>query len=341
MKLMLIGFGVVGQGLVEILHDKKETLEAQHGFSPQVVGVATGSRGFLYNAKGLSLSTLLDVGRGSLADYPDEEGLERDFSDASDLIQGRGADVLVEISPTNIDTAMPATKHFQMAIATKKHIVTANKGPVAVGFSQLMQQAKDAGVHIRYEATLMAGTPAINTGAEALAGSGIKAVRGIVNGTTNYILTQMEAGLAYEDALKKAQELGYAETDPTADVEGLDAAAKVLIMMGAFFGKDASLKELDVTGITGISAADIAEAKEAGERYKLIAEATVTGGRVMPMRLPLSDPLAQVSSATNALTFSTELMGDVTVIGAGAGQKETGFALLSDLLALHRTITTR
>lgn len=336
MKIMLIGFGVVGQGLVDILHDKKDALASQYGFTPQVVGVATGSRGYLYNPQGLSLSALSHVGSGNLSAYPDEAGLERDFSDAVDLIQGRGADVMVEISPTNIETAMPAAKHFQMAIATKKHIVTANKGPVAVGFSQLMERAKDAGVHIRYEATLMAGTPAINAGTEALAGSGIQAVRGIVNGTTNYILTQMEAGLTYEDALQKAQELGYAETDPTADVEGLDAAAKVLIMMGAFFGKDATLSDLDVTGITGISAQDITDATNAGERYKLIAEATAEGGSVMPVRLPLSDPLAQVSGATNALTFSTELMGDVTIMGAGAGKNETGFALLSDLLALHR-----
>ena len=218
-----------------------------------------------------------------------------------------------------------------------KHIVTANKGPVALGFSGLSKRAKDANVQIRYEATLMAGTPAISVALEGLAGCTIETVRGIVNGTTNYILTEMENGLAYEDALKQAQELGYAETDPTADVEGYDAAAKVLIMLDTFFGRDLSLKDIDVTGITQISTDDIASAKANGERYKLIASASENGGEVAPVRLPLSDPLAQVGGATNAITFQTDLMGAVTVIGAGAGQKETAAALLSDLLAIHRS----
>ena len=339
MKLMLVGFGVVGQGLAMILRDKAQDLEAKYGFEPKIVGVATNSRGILYNAQGLSIDALLTaIQKGSLEHYPDEDGLERDFSDAVDLIQGRGADVLVEVSPTNIQTAMPAAKHFQTAIATRKHIVTANKGPIAIGFSGLSQRAKDANLQIRYEATLMAGTPAISMGLEALAGCTIETVQGIVNGTTNYILTEMENGLSYADALKQAQELGYAETDPTADVEGYDAAAKVLIMMDTFFGKDLTLDDIDVTGITQISQEDIDSAKANGERYKLIASASANGGKVAPIRLPLSDPLAQVSGATNAITFQTDLMGAVTVSGAGAGQKETGFALLADLLAIHRQV---
>lgn len=337
MKIMLVGFGVVGQGLARILHDQATLLKENYGFEPRIVGVATGSRGILYNASGLSMSALLDAAAaGSLSAYPDEAGLERDFSDTVDLIQGRGADVMIEVSPTNIDTGMPAAKHFQIALATKKHIVTANKGPIALGFTQLMRRAQDAGVHVRYEATLMASTPVISTGRDALAGSGITEVRGIVNGTTNYILTQMEAGMTYADALAKAQDLGYAETDPTADVEGWDAAAKVLIMLGAFFDKDMALNALDVRGITAITPEDIQSATDAGERYKLIASATADGGSVRPVRLPLTDPLAHVDGATNMLTFSTTLIGDVTISGAGAGQNETAFALLSDLLALHR-----
>lgn len=337
MKLMMIGFGVVGQGLAMILRDKADYLKETYNFEPKIVGVATNSRGILYQANGLSIDALLSAAeKGSFEHYPDEEGLERNFSDAVDLIQGRGADVLIEVSPTNIETAMPAAKYFQTAIATQKHIVTANKGPIALGFSGLSKRAKDANLQIRYEATLMAGTPAVALGTESLAGCTIESVRGIVNGTTNYILTEMENGLAYADALKQAQELGYAETDPTADVEGYDAAAKVLIMMDSFFGQDLTLSDISVTGITGITQDDIASAKASGERYKLIASATADGGQVAPIRLPLSDPLAQVSGATNAITFQTDLMGAVTVIGAGAGQKETGFALLADLLAIHR-----
>lgn len=335
---MLIGFGVVGQGLAHLLRKKADSLQSEHGFAPKVVGVATGSRGILYNASGLSLDSLLKAVRtGTFDDYPDEDGLEREFSATADLIERRGADVIVELSPTNINTAMPAAKHFQSAIATRKHIVTANKGPLALGFTQLMKRAEEARIQLKYEATIMAGTPVISVAKEGLAGCEIKSVRGIVNGTTNYILTQMESGMSYEDALAEAQRLGYAETDPTADVEGLDAAAKVLIMLGALYGVDATPDQLNVTGITGISTDDIASAQAAGERYKLIATVNSTGGSVKPIRVPITDPLANVAGATNAITFETDSMGDVTVIGAGAGQLETAQAILSDLIAIQRT----
>jgi homoserine dehydrogenase len=333
MKIMLIGFGTVGQGLLELLQDKAESLQTEQGFAPKIVAVATGSRGILYNANGLSIPALLAT-RGRLSDYLLEA--ERDFANALDLIQSKEADVVIEVTPTNLDNPATATAHCQAAIASKKHIVTANKGPIAKHYNQLMNEAKTAGVEIRFEATVMAGTPCIAMGRELLSGAKIHEARGIVNGTTNYILSQMESGLSYESALKQAQELGYAETDPTADVEGWDAAAKVLILLAAFFGKEASLNDLSVTGITSISQADIESAKAAGERYKLIASITPEGGSVKPIRLPITDPLSQVSGAMNAISFDTDVIGNITLIGKGAGAKETGFAILSDLLALHR-----
>jgi homoserine dehydrogenase len=339
MKIILVGFGTVGQGLAELLLDKGKMLQSRYGFEPVISGVATRSKGILYRYQGLSIPDLLEAAKkGSFEYYPDGEGLERDFSDAVDLLQRRGSDVMVEVTPTDLATAMPASAHFQAAIVTKKHIVTANKGPIAIGYQQLKQRAKEAGVQIRFEATVMSGTPAIATGLELLAGSGIQEVRGILNGTTNYMLTQMERGLDYEAALKQAQALGYAETDPTADVEGYDAAAKVLILMAAIFGQERTLKDLDFTGITQITSADMQEAKAAHERYKLIASANLSGGSVKPIRLPINDPLAQIDGVSNAITFLTDTLGAVTLIGAGAGQRETAFGLLSDLLALHRMI---
>ena len=142
--------------------------------------------------------------------------------------------------------------------------------------------------------------------------------------------------MSYDEALAQAQELGYAETDPTGDVEGWDAAGKVLILANALFGASLKLADLEVSGITGISASDIADAKAAGQRYKLIATATPQGGSVKAARLPLDDPLASVGGSTNAITLETDLMGDVTLIGAGAGKLETGFAILSDLLAIQQ-----
>jgi homoserine dehydrogenase len=335
MKIMLIGFGLVGQGLLQLLHDKAESLQAEQGFTPKIVAVATGSRGILYHPDGLSIPALL-AAKGNPAAY--KLDAERDFASALELIQCKEADVVIEVTPTNLENPAKATAHCQAAIASKKHLITANKGPIAKHYNELMSAAKSAGVEIRFEATVMAGTPCIAMGRELLSGAKIHEARGIVNGTTNYILTQMESGLSYESALKQAQELGYAETDPTADVEGWDAAAKVLILLAAFFGKQAQLSDLSVTGITGISQADIENAKAAGERYKLIASVSPEGGSVKPMRLPLSDPLAQVSGATNAISFNTDVMGNISLIGKGAGAGETGFALLADLLTIHRKL---
>jgi homoserine dehydrogenase len=187
-----------------------------------------------------------------------------------------------------------------------------------------------------FEGTVMAGTPSIRLAQDALAGCTISSARGILNGTTNYILTQMENGMSYGDALAQAQQLGYAEADPAGDVDGWDAAGKVIILAAALFNKKLTLADMSVSGISAITAEDVAEAKGAGEKWKLIAQITADSASVQAMRIPLSNPLAAVAGATNAITYSTDLIGDVTLVGAGAGRLQTGFALLSDLLDISR-----
>jgi homoserine dehydrogenase len=175
---------------------------------------------------------------------------------------------------------------------------------------------------------------------ELLAAAGITRVQGIINGTTNYILTQMEAGMTYADALQEAQAKGYAEADPTGDVEGYDAAGKAVILANLLMGAELSMNDVDRTGITGLTPQDISAAAANGERWKLIGKVEKANGQVAasvrPTRLPVTHPLASVSGATNALTFTTDLLGDVTLIGPGAGRLETGYAVLGDLLAIHR-----
>lgn len=334
MDIALIGFGNVGQGLLRILHDKETFLKDQHNFSPRVVAVVTGSRGTLYHPQGLDISELLTIGNGALSAYPETTGLLRDW-DASKIAKESTADVLVEASPTNLKTAQPALDICYAALDSGKHVVMANKGPVALAYAELMARAQKNEVQCRYEATVMAGTPSIRLAQEALAGCTISQIRGIMNGTTNYILTRMENGMDYEDALKQAQQLGYAESDPTADVDGWDVASKAIILAACVFDQKISLDEMSVTGISKLTANDIDSAQRSGERWKLIAEITPDGVTVQPMRLPLSHPLANVMEATNAITYSTDLLGDVTLIGAGAGRVETGFGLLNDLLTLQ------
>lgn len=336
MKLLLIGFGVVGQGLAEILQSKAAQLAREHGFSATILGVVTGSKGSLFCADGLSIAELLAAAQaGSFDSYPERAGLRRGLS-SGEMIAVGGADALVEMSPTNLDSAQPALAICHHALDAGLHLVLANKGPVALDYANLRAKAQAGGLQLRYEATVMAGTPTMQLAEEALAGCEIRSARGILNGTTNYMLTQMEGGLSYADALAQAQALGYAETDPSGDVEGWDAAGKVLILSKALFGSGLAMADLDVSGITQISEDDMAAAAAAGERYKLIATATPDGGSVKALRLPLSDPLASVSGATNAITLETDLLGAVTLIGAGAGQLETGSAIVSDLLAIQR-----
>ncbi|MCY3780069.1 MAG: homoserine dehydrogenase [Chloroflexi bacterium] len=337
MKLILIGFGVVGQGFAEILQSKAARLRAEFAFAPSIVGVVTATKGSLFLPSGLDIGALLTAAQsGSFGAYPEGAGLRRDMT-ASDMIEAGSADILVELSPTNLEDAQPALAYCHQALDAGLHLVLANKGPVALDLANLRGKAEKNRLQLRYEAAVMAGTPVMQLAEEALAGCAITAARGILNGTTNFILTRMEAGMSYTEALAQAQALGYAETDPTGDVEGWDAAGKVLILANALFGGRLKMSNLDVSGITQISLSDISEAKAAGQRYKLIAEATPDGGSVRATRLPLSDPLASVGGSTNAITLETDLMGAITLIGAGAGKLETGSAILSDLLAIQRT----
>ncbi len=186
----------------------------------------------------------------------------------------------------------------------------------------------------------MSGTPVLNLAAGPLAGNTITAIRGILNGTTNYMLTAMEAGASYADILKQAQELGYAEADPTADVGGFDALAKVTILANVVMGENLTPDQIPCEGITNLTVADLEAAKQADKHWKLIGEIRRTEqgveASVRPMQIESSHPLAGVTGANNAVTFTTDLMGDVTIVGAGAGRIETGFSILTDILAIHR-----
>ena len=338
MRIVLIGFGVVGQGLAKILRDKADDLQQQEKFAGQIVGVATHSRGMLYHADGLNVDDLLTaIEQGHLSHYPDSAGLVRDW-DTEQLIRESNADVIVEVSYSNLQTGQPALDYCRSALTCGKHLALANKGPVALAYAELRDLAQQSGKQLFFESTVMAGTPALRLGDDALAGCQILEARGILNGTTNYILTQMESGMAYADALAQAQALGYAEADPTADVEGWDAAGKALILAAALFDRQLDLKKMSVTGISQLTTTDIEGARAAGQRWKLIATVRANGGNVEPVRLPMEHPLAGVSGATNAITYTTDLLGEITLVGPGAGQIATAAGLLADILRIHRVL---
>ncbi len=342
-KLAIIGFGNVGQGLATILCNKQTLLKQRFGADISIVAVCDLYKGSVADPSGLDPKTLLD----SLEKHGDLKNIDAPQKgwDAKETIANSGANVLVELAYTDLTTGEPALTHVKQALQQGMHVSMTNKGPVALHFPQLREIAEQHGVQIGIEGTVMSGTPALNLGTDMLLAAGITKIQGILNGTTNYILCEMEAGAKYEDALKQAQQLGYAEADPSGDVDGHDAAAKVVILGNLLMGLSITLPDIECLGISKLTADDINNAKRDNSCWKLIGtvekDSTGTGeGRyiasVKPEMISQEHPLASISGATNAITYSTELLGDITLVGPGAGRLETGYAVIEDILAIHK-----
>jgi homoserine dehydrogenase len=315
-------------------------LKDRYGLDCEIVAVSDIKRGSVYDPKGLDIVELLRLVKES----DKIEGYKggRKGMDSLTTIRETNADVVVEAAWTNLETGEPGLSHIREALSTKKHVITSNKGPIALAYPELKKLADENGVQLRFECTVMSGTPTIMLGIDGLAGHVVKGFRGILNGTTNYILTNMEKGGAYSDILKEAQRLGYAEVEPSGDVEGWDAVGKTVILSNSVMGARLKVSDVEREGITKITSKDIEAAKKQGKRIKLIAHAWRIGAKVeakvSPELVDLTDPLASVSGVTNALTFDTDGLGPVTIIGKGAGGVETGHGVLSDLLAIQRSI---
>ncbi|MCP2604645.1 homoserine dehydrogenase [Candidatus Aminicenantes bacterium AH-873-B07] len=343
-KIGLIGCGTVGQGFLEILNEKEKFLKKNYDFEAKVVAICDKLRGSIIEPEGVDLSRLLNIiNRGERIENYKKEDIKT--IDAEYLIDNIDADIIIEVTYTNIQTGEPATTYIKKAIKKGCHVVTSNKGPVALYYHELKKLAEKNKVYFKFEGTVMSGSPIFNLAENSFKGSEILEIRGILNGTTNFILTKMEEGVEYEQALKLAQELGYAEADPSADVEGYDALAKIVILSNVLLNGKIKLNEVERKGITEISKEDVLNAKEKGYRYKLIASAKKENGKIIasvkPERISLTDPLAEVSGITNALCFNLDLLGKVIIQGPGAGKKETGYAILNDILNIHFNILRR
>jgi homoserine dehydrogenase len=335
-RLMMIGFGNVGQGFIQIIRDEAESLAERFGVRFSVVGINDMRLGSIYDPNGLPLQGLLDAAAtGRLESLSAAEH----GSTVETMLQRDKADTLVEASFTDLKTGEPASTYIRQALATGVNVVTTNKGPIALNYHELKALAQKHQARIGFEGVVMSGTPTLALGLHLLAAAGIEKIQGILNGTTNFILSRMEAGGSYAEALAEAQKLGYAEADPTGDVEGFDAAGKVVILSNLVMGANIRMEDVARKGITQLTVEDIQTAKAEGKRWKLIGTIERDGGQVkasvQPVALTITHPLASVGGATNAVTYTTRLLGDVTLIGAGAGRLETGYALLNDLLAIH------
>lgn len=334
MRLLLLGFGTVGQGLAELILQKREALKEQYGLKLKVVGIADMLKGSIVKKGGIDLRAALDLAKKG---QPLTELGGAFKGDALDMVKSVEADMLVEMTYTDIKTGEPATSHIRAALKRGMDVTTTNKGPIALFYHDLAKVAKKNKATLYYEGTVMSGTPVLNLVRETLAGCDVSEIKGILNGTTNYILTCMEEGMDYEVALKQAQEKGYAEAVPDADVLGWDALAKVTILANTVFGADNKPDDFACKGITEITSDMIKDAKARGKRFKLIGKVWRKGdkvrGSVGPEEVDLSHPLAGVMGATNALTITNDALGDVTIVGPGAGRKETGYSTLVDIIA--------
>lgn len=347
MRVSIIGFGTVGRWLAAAIHRRRSWLEAECGVAVSIVGVATRRDGFVHRDPELDIATLLDLASAgrSLADHP---GAHR-AATALEGLATTGSDVLAETSNTDPREPEPALSHIRHALERGIHVITSSKGACAAAAVDVTALARRRGVQCRMEATVMSGTPVLSTAREGLAGARVTAVRGIVNGTANYVLTLMADGLDYPAALAKAQAQGYAERDPADDVEGHDAVAKARILAAAVFGRALALDQVVRRGITGITPDEIRQAARDRRKIKLVAtvrpesEGDGAGGaigplraRVEPLALPLTDVLANVDGVMNALAFQTDTVREVTVIGPGAGREQAGQGVFADLVAVAR-----
>ncbi|MEM4700203.1 MAG: homoserine dehydrogenase [Candidatus Nezhaarchaeales archaeon] len=326
MRGLLIGFGSIGKSLVDALYRKLGLIRQVHpGF--KLMGVAS-SKGYVFNEDGLDLEALRRAakineysGPGKMVEAP-----------AIELIRYCDADVVFEATPTNIVDGQPGLTHIEEALRRGMHVVTSNKGPLVVAYKRLVDLAASRGVELKFEATVAGAIPIFSLVRYTLRGSEVRRVYGILNGTTNYILTRMHFdGLSFEAALQEARERGIAERDPSYDVEGIDAACKLVIVANAIMGREAKIGDVKRKGISSVTREAVALARKAGYAIKLVASAD-SELSVKPMLIPLNHPLC-VHGVLNAVCIETDLAGTITVVGPGAG-RETVAAMINDLLTL-------
>ncbi len=334
MRLILCGFGVVGQSLAKLLESRSEDLYARFGLKPRIVGVFD-TKGSAVESAGLDLSKLINVKKkyGTVKKYSSS----KNNLSGVDLIKSLDADVLVETTASNYKDAEPGMTHITEAMKHGLHVISVNKGPLALAFPSLMELAIYNQVLLRFSGTVGGGTPILDYAKNSLLGERIVSFEGILNGTTNYILTNMANGMSFKDALNDAKQKGYVEADESLDLDGLDAAAKLVILANWVMELKVTMPDIKRTGIRNVSADDIKNAAKKNCAVKLIASCNKEL-IVSPREISLDDPLC-VNGTLNAISFTSEHSGTQTIIGRGAGGIETASSIIRDLLDIRQEIS--
>ena len=344
-RLILCGFGRVGRTFARLLVDRAALLRDVYGLAFPVVAVAELDGSVTLPPSdaavgGLPLEELAAhfETKKSLGVFP---GMGRPGWAGREVVENVAADVLVETTSTNITDGEPALTHLRLALGRSMHVASATKGPFLRNYGELRALAARHRAALKVGAAAAAALPTIDVGQVALAGARITAFEGILNGTTNYILTRMTvAGASYAEALTEAKRLGIAEPNPTLDVEGHDTANKIVVIANAVLGVDLTRDEVRVEGITRVTLEAIAEAKRSGATIKLVGRAAWDGGRlvasVAPVALPADHPLANVHGSEKAITYHTDTMDRITVSGGKSDPRGAAAALLKDIINIFR-----
>ena len=337
-NLALIGFGNVARSLARLLVRKQDVLKSKHNVTFSFTGISTGRHGYAVNQNGLDIQKALDLVESGksiseLSVFP--------INDSIAVINNSAANVMFENSPVNTQTGQPALDHIRTALNLGMHVSTANKGPVVHGYRELMDLAKSKGKTFRHESAVLGGAPVFSVMREAFPLAELESFKGIFNATTNVILSRMESGETYEQALAYAQKIGLAETDPTNDVDGWDAAIKVAALVTVLWDTHITPQQVNPTGIRGITTDMITKAKADGKRYKLVCSAEKVNGEikvsVSPQLVDSSSSLYGMMNSSTGITFRTDVIIDYSIVlsekpGMTGGPVETAYGLFADFV---------
>lgn len=343
LKLAFIGFGNVARAFARILTNRRSQLNRDFGLSWKTTAIATATHGCITSVDQIDLLraiTWVESG-GDLSQLDGSIPI----NDPTSVIENCTADVLFETTPLNIVDGEPAATFIRTALARGIDVITANKGPVAFAYSELKTLAERHDANFRFEGVVMDGTPVFNLIEKCLPGTMVAGFAGVLNSTTNLILTQMEEGRSFEDALAEAQRRGIAEANPNYDIDGWDAAVKTVVLANVLMNRDARPADVNRQGIRDVTAESLAAAKATGMGVRLISRGRRFGNdvklTVSPEAVPLASTLGGVRGTSNALIIETDLMGELAIVETDPGVDQTAYSLLSDLIAVHEDINRR
>lgn len=333
MRIIICGFGTVAQSLAKLLVSRSDDLYAKYGTMPRIVGVFD-KKGGITDQSGLDLNRLIETKKkyGTIKQYDKSKKTHHGL----DIIRDVDADVLIETTASNYRDAEPGMSHITTAMKRGMHVISVNKGPLAIAFPSLMELALYNQVQFRFSGTVGGGTPILDYAKNSLRGEQITSFAGILNGTTNYILTNMSHGFSFDAALNDAKSKGYVEADESLDLDGYDAAAKLVILANWVMGMKVTMPDIKRTGIRQVTSDDVKKAAKKKAAIKLIASCNKELV-VSPCEIPIDDPLC-VNGTLNAISFTSEHSGTQTIIGKGAGGTETASSILRDLLDIRKEI---